>query len=132
MNSDKLALREAMASGPLTKPARGTALLDKHTRRAKVVTHEKRIMQQARKRDKGRCRLPACEFWSLPVDVCHEQHRGMGGNAKGDRTHLAGLICLCRKHHGQYDTGELTITALTLKGFSGVCQFRSHWREGVG
>jgi len=105
------------------KPLRGTALLEKRQRRADTVAHERREMTAAKRRDGGKCRRPRCGFKTLPVDACHLQHRGAGGNPKGDRTTQNTVIALCRVHHGMYDRGDLRIEPLTGLDFGGPCEF---------
>ena len=120
-----------MSLEPLTKPARGTALLERRERVAKHQASEKATMRKARIRDGSKCRVPFCPFEprKLTIDVAHRVHRGMGGNPKLDRTTLDGLICLCRIHHGQYDAAQLDIEPLSPEGFSGPCEF-SRLTEG--
>ena len=114
---------------PLVKPLPGEALLDRQARRAKVVAHEQVEMRAAKKRDKYRCRYPACEFKSLVVDACHMRgamalgHRGMGGNPNGTRTDRRWLITLCRRHHMVYDRGHFNIDPMTVAGANGEVVF---------
>jgi hypothetical protein len=105
----------------LQKPLRGTALLERRARTKTTKAHERTVMAEARRRDHGRCRVPGCRYrlQAIPVDVCHRQHRGMGGNATGDRTTRPTLISLCRIHHGLWDRAELRIDALTKQEFDG-------------
>ena len=84
-------------------------------------------MRAALRRDHYRCRWPNCEYakLDLPIDACHETHRGMGGNPKLDRTTRQTVLALCRIHHGLWDRGEITITPLTREGFDGPIRCRS-------
>lgn len=88
-------------------------------------------MRAALDRDHRRCRVPRCEYrgLKLPVDAAHLTHRSMGGNPKGDRTFRAGLIALCRAHHGLFDAGLLEIETLTERGTDGVCDYRQFNQE---
>lgn len=114
-----------MSLQPLSKPAKGSALLARREKTAKRQASEKAVMHQARVRDGFACRVPLCAFRAkkLPLDVAHRVHRGMGGNPKLDRTTLDGLITLCRIHHGMYDAAQLEIDPLSPEGFSGPCEF---------
>ena len=121
-----------MTDLPWRKPAKGEALLQRRAKRRMLDQAERIVMQAARQRDGNRCRVPECEHRTakLPIDVAHERHRGMGGNPKGDRTILEGLIALCRSHHGDYDAGRLEIAPVSGKnlGFSGFCEFKAEGR----
>jgi Domain of unknown function (DUF222) len=50
------------------------------------------LRRAVRDRDKGRCQYPACN--SRRTDLHHVRHW-----AKGGRTALANLVCLCEAHH---------------------------------
>ena len=84
-------------------------------------------MRAVRKQDR-RCRVPWCNGkvngLTLPLDVCHARHRGMGGGAL-ERTTPEGLILLCRRCHGEYDAGKLDIVPLNEQlGLRSFCEFR--------
>lgn len=117
----------------LQKPALGTALLDRKDRRADRRAAEQMAMRAALKRDGRRCRWPGCtgkhRGLTLPVDPCHERHRGSGGNPKEDRTTRQTVLALCRRHHGQWDAGLIDIQPLTARGFDGA--IRCLVQEGV-
>jgi hypothetical protein len=110
---------------PLTKPARGSALLARRERRAARVQSEQRAMRAAKTRDKHRCRVPRCEFArkDMPIDACHLTHRGMGGNPSGDRTTRDQVVSLCRIHHGLLDRGVMGIHAETSLLADGALSF---------
>jgi hypothetical protein len=121
---------------PQPKPAKGSAQLDRRARRAVRVKGETEAMQEARRRDMANChgcRFPRCEFMARKptLDVCHEIHRGMGGNPKGDRTTRDTLILYCRPHHGQYDRHDIDHEPLTPLGTDGPCLFKRRNRDGV-
>jgi hypothetical protein len=107
----------------LIKPRRGAALVARRERHKLLKHAESDVMRQAKARDRFRCRVPSCPHKDLPTDACHFRHRGMGGNPAGDRTTRETIITLCRLHHGDYDTGRLTITPGTSHGFDGPCAF---------
>jgi hypothetical protein len=94
---------------PLTKPLRGTAVLERRERRAALKRHEDAEMRAAKKRDGYRCRVPRCKYRrdNLTMHAAHLRHRSMGGNPTGDRTTRDQLITLCARHHGEFDAGRL-------------------------
>lgn len=115
-----------LSRGPFAKPMRGESLLASRRRRAERVAHEQREMQAALKRDERRCRFPACEFKSkkLPIDPCHAfGHRGAGGNPDGTRTSRELVVALCRAHHGQLDSFQIAIGALSAQMADGLLAF---------
>jgi hypothetical protein len=107
------------------KEPRGTALLASRQRRADRVAAEQKEMQAALIRDGRVCRWHACEFKGrkLPIDPCHQNHRGSGGNPDGTRTTRATVISLCRAHHGLWDATEIDILPQTPDGFDGPVDF---------
>ena len=108
------------------KPISGQVVRRLAEREAKAK--EETTMKAARARDK-RCRFPlcGCHRLKLRIDVAHKQHRGMGGNPKGDRTTLRGLITLCGARHREnlisLDRGNLKIVPLTRRGWDGPCMW---------
>lgn len=114
----------------IPKPAKGTALRAKRKRKAKSKATEREIMNQARARDGG-CRYPGCRYLSVPIEVEHERHRGMGGNPNGDRTTQQTVISLCRNHHRQYDDKLFDIST-GAHGFDGPARFTRRWTPGFG
>jgi len=114
---------------PNWKPMRGTALLASRTRRAKRVAAEQKVMRAAKKRD-GKCRWPGCHYKNMPLDPCHDKHRGMGGNPDGTRTRMNALITLCRVHHGLLDAHDIGIETLSNQEFSGPCDFYQRSESG--
>ena len=109
----------------LSKPAKGSALLARRARAERRRAEARTIMREARHRDGDRCQFPGCAYraMSMPIDVCHLRHRGMGGNPAGDRTTRQTLITLCRVHHGQYDAADFDIRPLQTCGTDGPCEF---------
>lgn len=114
------------------KPIRGSALLERRERQAAHKAREAAVMQDAKRRDGGKCRVPRCVYAKrdLPIDACHWQHRGMGGNPKEDRTTRETVISLCRFHHGQYDKGFIDIEPLTPQAFDGPAAFYEYTGQG--
>jgi hypothetical protein len=111
---------------PLVKDFKGQKLVEHRAKTAAEKAHEQREMQAALKRDERKCRVPRCEYTprKLPIDPCHLQHRGMGGDPSGERTTRATVISLCRVHHGLYDKGiEFDIKPHTAQQFDGPCDF---------
>jgi hypothetical protein len=112
---------------------KGAALLASRERRADRVAAEQAEMQAALKRDERKCRVPRCEYAGrkLPIDPCHQTHRGMGGDPTGNRTMQATIISLCRIHHGMYDRGTLDIEHVTAsQQFDGPCAFYVETESG--
>lgn len=107
------------------KPIRGQALLARRETRAQRVAAEQKAMRAALVRDRMQCRWPKCEFKKrdLPIDPCHQTHRGAGGNPDGSRTTRKTVIALCRIHHGRWDAGEIDVQPLTDQGFDGPVTF---------
>lgn len=114
-----------LAAGALAKPVRGEKLIGSRERRATRTSKEQQVMQQALRRDGRQCRVPSCAHRSkrLPIDACHMQHRGMGGDPKGTRTTLATVLALCRAHHGEYDAGWLTVAVVNHHGANSTLDF---------
>lgn len=89
-------------------------------------------MQAAKKRDGHVCRFPRCEYKAkdLPIDAAHAfQHRGSGGNPKGDLTERKLICSLCRAHHGLLDAHEIAIDAMTDRLADGPLMFSARHRE---
>lgn len=109
------------------KPAKGSALLERKERQRAHKAREQAVMQEAKHRDGGKCRVPRCRYQRMDIacDPCHRTHRGMGGNPKEDRTTRDQMITLCRIHHANWDTnGTLEIEPLDAgKGFDGPAAF---------
>jgi hypothetical protein len=99
----------------------------KKTLRAKLdlVNAENTAKAKVRKRDRFQCRFPmcGCRKLKLRLEVSHDQHKGMGGNPKGDRsvTKLMVLLCVHRHQHGQISrhAGTLEAQPLTQFGYDG-------------
>lgn len=90
--------------------------------------HERKEMRAAKKRDEGQCRVPRCEWQKDDprIEAAHlkEEHRGMGGNPKLDRTEQKKCIALCFIHHDQYDHGDLLIVPEDAEAiFDGICAY---------
>ena len=106
------------------KPIKGAYLLERRLARADRKAAEDKIMRSVKALDSQQCRNPRCVHRSrkLPIDVCHQQHRGMGGNPSLDRTRPETLISLCRVCHGLYDAAQLEIEPLDgVRGLRGPC-----------
>jgi hypothetical protein len=110
------------------KPPKGTAWKALKQRKADIKTHERKVMDEARKRDGGVCRVPRCEHAPRKprIEVAHQNHRGMGGNPTGDKTTRQTCIALCWLHHCDYDWKtlvDLDIRPETAQGFDGPCSY---------
>ncbi len=111
---------------PNWKPIKGTALIERRSRRAARVSAEQREMRAAKKRDRGKCRWPSCQYakQGIPIDAAHIiRHRGMGGNPSGERTSRNCVAALCRFHHGMLDSAVIDIQPLTDAGTDGPMAF---------
>lgn len=91
------------------KPEKGAFTAERRRKARKHKATETAIMREARSRDGHRCRY--CHSRD-GTQVAHFKHRGMGGNPRGDRTILAGLVTLCQTHHQMFDGthGPVTLT----------------------
>lgn len=75
----------------------------KRARRFKTRAAKSEEDQQkaaVRKRDKH-CRFPlcGCKALALRLEVSHQQHKGAGGNPKGDRSTPDRMMYLCEARH---------------------------------
>ena len=120
-------------TGPLVKPARGTALLERKARVQANRQHGRREMGAAKRRDaaacRGRCRIPFCAWLKLKPVAAHVlRHRGMGGDPKGTRTRRDLCMGVCPPHHEMIDRKDLRVTPLTERLTDGPCSFeRREW-----
>jgi hypothetical protein len=108
------------------KSAKGTVQTERRQKSIDKSAYEKKVMEQAKRRDHRKCRFPRCDCGAkkLAIAACHEKHRGMGGNPKRDRTTLDQLITLCVVKHGAWDRGEIAIVPQDrAKGFNGPADF---------
>jgi hypothetical protein len=90
---------------------------------------EDKNKQQVRKRDRY-CRFPHCPCRNVNLlqAVAHLQHKGAGGNPKGDRSIPSRMILLCSARHREniisLDRGTVRIRPLERgKGTGGPCAF---------
>jgi hypothetical protein len=109
------------------KPAKGSGLIERHTRRLEIRHHERVEKDKARKRDRRGCRWPFCEHKALKprIEVAHLDDKGMGGD-HSERTTADRLICLCFLHHQgakSLHSGDLLIAPQTELGTDGPCMF---------
>jgi hypothetical protein len=111
-------------SKPKTKERAGRA--------RKAKTTELSSKQQVRLLDRY-CRFPkcGCRRTGHATAVAHLKHKGMGGNPKGDRSKLYGLILLCAPRHREHpvslDRGTLKITPTSMAGTRGACFWYVHY-----
>lgn len=93
-----------------------------------VAAKEDRQKTLARGRDKF-CRFPlcGCTHFRIRQEVGHTQHKGMGGNPKGDRSKADKLILMCAARHQENAVsvhhGTLRVRPLTEAGTAGPCAF---------
>ena len=87
-------------NGPQFKRGKTVARAElKETKRDREK-HEIEQKQKVRDRD-GWCRFPlcGCRQRRRPVHVAHRDHKGMGGNPKGDRSDSDRMLLLCVDRH---------------------------------
>lgn len=85
--------------GPMwKKPIASPVVRQLKTRKAKGAEDEQKA--KVRRRDKY-CRFPLCGCgkFKLQLEVSHGQHKGAGGNPKGDRSAAKLMILLCSARH---------------------------------
>jgi hypothetical protein len=93
-----------------------------------------------RRRDR-RCRFPlcGCRKFGFALHVSHQQHKGMGGNPKGDRSTGDRMILVCAPRHREHpmaiDKGTVKWEGLTRNGSDGPVRWlvrldgRRTWTE---
>jgi len=101
------------------KPPKGSATAERRKKSRLRSRRESEIMSEARHRDGNCCRYCGS---TTDTEVAHLRHRGMGGNPSMDRTHVAGLITLCRQHHRAFDSKTLKIATGPM-GADGTVEF---------
>lgn len=106
------------------KPSRTARKKAQLATRVERRTKEDREKAKVRRRDKF-CRFPlcGCRKLKLRLEVSHQEHKGIGGNPKGDRSTADLLILLCDHRH-QYGAvsrhkGTMRTRALTTAGMNG-------------
>jgi hypothetical protein len=118
------------------KPIKGEAVLASRERTAARKLHERKVMDEARRRDqqmRAGCAWPHCEYRPkrLRIEVAHERHRGMGGDPSGERTTRDTLLSYCVIHHRLYDLDEIDHEPITDQGTDGLLAFyRRHRTTG--
>ena len=114
------------------KPAKGSGLIERKTRRKAEVAFEDTEKAKVRKRD-GRCRWPRCEAckrFKPRLEVAHVKAKGMGGD-NGQRSTADQMILLdYLTHQGANGLEQhgLKIQPLTKAGTDGPCDF---WAQDV-
>lgn len=86
---------------PNWKPSRTERQKETRSRRLKLKTQESNNKKDVRKRDLHKCRFPlcGCRRLALPLEVSHDQHKGMGGDPTGERSERWGMILMCWHRH---------------------------------
>ena len=113
---------------PNWKPSRTARKLKERQTKLDRKATERKSMNEVRKVDKT-CRFPlcGCKKLGLAQHISHMQHRGIGGNPKGDRTQPENLIKLCFHRHQDgavsIHRGTLKIEPLTDAGARGPVLF---------
>lgn len=86
-------------------------------RMAKVTRAEQLAKTSVRQRDRY-CRMPLCGCFrfKLGLHVSHSEHKGAGGNPKGERSHPDKLLYMCAARHREnrvsIDNGTLRWCAI--------------------
>ena len=99
--------------------------VDRFKARVAQRSEEFENKELVRKRDLRRCRFPlcGCKKFGFSLHVSHQQHKGMGGNPKGDRSTTDKMILVCyarhRGHPMAIDKGTVKWKALTRHGADG-------------
>lgn len=112
------------------KPSKGTALLERESRKREHKAAEDAVIAEAKRID-GRCRWPEAHKCRGGLEGAHVfQHRGMGGNPEGDRTTVESILTVCawihRRGPESIDGKDLKVEAETAEGTRGPCAF---WRQ---
>ena len=110
------------------KPQKGTALIERRTRRKAIEAYEDREKQIVRRRDRV-CRWPRCEncrCFKPRLEVAHLSAKGAGGD-HGQKSSADAMILLdMLTHQGGPSSLEQhgrRIEPLTTAGTSGPCEF---------
>lgn len=82
------------------KDAMPSAKVQRAMRKAARDNHEDAEKAKVRRRDKG-CRFPycGCRKLRLRLEVSHSEHKGAGGNPKGDRSEASKMVQVCAERH---------------------------------
>jgi hypothetical protein len=92
-------------------------------RTTRLSREERAHKDEARIRDKFRCRFPlcGCQRWldrplKKVLTVSHDKHKGMGGDPTGERSLPPGLVTLCKWRHqdGMISRHACNIRAIAL------------------
>lgn len=106
------------------KEPKGSLKVERALRRLKHKTAEDQNKAEVRRRDK-RCRFPlcGCRRFALVLHVSHAEHKGMGGNPKGDRSTPDLMVYVCAARHREnrmaIDRGTVRWQPLTPAGANG-------------
>lgn len=111
----------------LKKPIAQPVVRKLKARQLKIAEDSQKA--RVRRRD-GYCRFPlcGCRKFALRLEVSHAQHKGAGGNPKGDRSEPRKMILLCVARHQAngvaVDRGTIRIRPLRPReGLGGPCAF---------
>ena len=111
-----------------TKPAKGTALLERETKKARRKALEQLVAKLVKRRD-GRCRWPEKHICRGGLEAAHLDGKGMGGD-HGLRTYAENEVTLCawlhRRGPESLHGGQLRIDKDTAAGANGPLSF---WRQ---
>lgn len=109
-------------SRALVKPAKGSALLDRRDRKAKIVAYEKQQKAKVVQRDGSHtCRLVSGCTERTHHETAHVHDKGMGGD-HSLRSSSADMVRSCLFHHrGAWSlhSGDIKVEMLTEAGADG-------------
>jgi hypothetical protein len=106
------------------KEPKGSAKVERLIRRLALKAAEDKSKAEVRRRDK-RCRFPLCQCrkFNLACHVAHSQHKGAGGNPKGERSAPDLMVYVCSARHREnrmaIDRGTVRWRPLTEYGANG-------------
>jgi hypothetical protein len=116
---------------PKVKAGQQPKTKDRATRGRQLKTTERSSKSEVRRLDRY-CRFPrcGCSKKGYALAVAHLEHKGMGGNPKGDRSEIARMILVCAPRHREnpvsLDRGTVRLTPLTDAGTRGPCTWAVH------
>lgn len=105
------------------KQPKGTSAKRLRALKRQRKARERSVMNETKARDNWRCRFNCTVAGADRVQCAHRDHRGMGGDPKGDRTQRHLMVTACAKHHRAWDNGRVDLVPRTAAEFDGPCDF---------
>lgn len=120
--------------GPNWKPAKGSSLIERKSRRKEIEAFEEAEKAKVRKRDRH-CRWPHCancKKFEPRLEVAHVVAKGMGGDhsLKSSADQMVLLDFLTHQGEDGLERHGRKIEPLTAEGTDGPCAF--YVADGVG